>query len=207
MDDGSNPSTLDEHHIRCNNRLLIGNKSKEWKSYFLTLDNWRDLPEIESSKFALVSPKYYFKHKSPGVQISLYLPHDSTYIHVLASTSRSRHSKTVSMTTRPHTCQSIVIDDAEFFRSNDSHFRIHIYFEREIGLNGSMISVTSLPRAIRLRGMMNYKSVPSEKPSFVRIVPGMKDVCNVEIVDSSKVKCNWWNVEDGDNADFKKLDR
>ncbi|XP_039249215.2 uncharacterized protein LOC120326924 [Styela clava] len=200
-------TVLTHHHIRCKHDLMIAQEGEtgntHWRNYDSSTHVWKSIPNVKHTGFVIISPKYELQPGYPGIQVSMLLPHNSSELYIMAVTSSLRHSKVVKMIPGSSRCNSVILEDNEFFDGNGTTFRVYIFYRRHVILRGAKFTVTSLPLAVKFRSFQ-LEAEETINPKFVHVKPGDHDKCSVEI-DNGKVQCNWLNIEDGDNANFEAV--
>lgn len=202
--DQSKPLPISSQHVRCKDDVIISAEDthQNWRHYDKNSRHWQQIPNVRHTGFVLISPRQKLEAGYPGVLISMQLPGNNTRFHVMAvSTNFKIHSKSVILRSGSKKCDSVAIDDRRFFTGNETIFRIYIYYVSHFRLHDVKFTVTSLAPFPRFQRLTLDEPVMETKPKFAELHAGERAHCSLELYDGAPT-CNWWNMVDGDGADF-----
>lgn len=182
--------------------------ASHWRHVNDKMPEWKQLPYLRHGSYVIISPGLKLEKGYPGVIVSLQLPGNNTRVHVAAVTiDMKSRAKPRILHSGHRKCDSVAIDDTDFFSGEERVFRLYVFYKSHFKLHGIKATVTSLPRVYSYKALQIDDEVNATiGTDFAVVKPGVRDHCSLEVANRKDIDCDWRNIEGEDAGDFVLTD-
>lgn len=174
------------------------NDKTAWSSYIGNIAP----PDFTNAATKWVSPVYKTKSGICGFQISMSTSTSANLSAMLYSDNN--YTILSSMEVFQNRCQSFLFEyDSTGLESIKA--RLILFFSRFVNPNDTIISISSTPCTSSLSSV-SLTSKSQTSPNFKQLDMFENNICSMALMNRQFYFCDWWNMDDGDSANFEIME-